>query len=175
MTAPNESKEVWRPVLGFEGRYEVSNFGNVRSLISGTPKPLRPDLISQGYLRVRLCVKGGCERRMIHRLVLESFVGARPDGCQACHNNGNRIDNRPENLRWDTQEANDRDRDIHGTRPRGERHGMSKISEDDVRQIRAEFGEKRGRDRAQVLADLYGVSMSHIYRIVNHSFWKHVG
>ena len=95
--------EVWKPVVGFEGKYEVSNMGRVRSLIGGS-RVLRQQRLHSGYTEVILV---GNHRR-VHRLVLEAFVGPRPDGYQCDHINTVRDDNRIENLRWVTASANQR-------------------------------------------------------------------
>lgn len=127
--------EAWRQVLGFEGRYEVSNLGRVRSLgrtetfsrilnngVRGeVTRTKRTRLIAggigaNGYLTVRL--KG--KTFTVHRLVLNAFVGPCPDGFAACHNDGNKLNNSAGNLRWDTYQANNADRAKHGTWPRRE-------------------------------------------------------
>lgn len=91
--------ETWLPVTGFEGLYEVSDLGNVRSLLSG--KVLRPVLHSAGYLQVSL------KRRWyyVHRLVAAAFV-AGDNSLQVNHRNGRRDDNRASNLEWVTCSEN---------------------------------------------------------------------
>ncbi|UGS27597.1 NUMOD4 motif-containing HNH endonuclease [Microbacterium resistens] len=114
--------EEWRPVVGYEGKYEVSNLGRVRSLsrlsssgrrVRGRMMGLRPH--PRGYLQTTLTANGICETKKVHRLVLEAFVGPCPDGMESCHENGVRDDNRLSNLRWDTSLANAADRTAHGT------------------------------------------------------------
>lgn len=125
------SDERWLPIAGYEGRYEVSDCGRVRSLsrrvragygsFRRTPaKVLKPGgrtLRGTSYLAVTLFLDGVPDRRTVHYLVLETFVGPRPDGLVACHGNGDPVDNRVENLRWDTQSANILDAVMHGTHP----------------------------------------------------------
>lgn len=119
--------EEWRAVVGYEGRYEVSNLGRVRSLdrlVRGGKGGLRPvkgrvlkPMAGQyGHLSVDLCKGGRRIRRMsrVHRLVLESFVGPCPDGMEVCHYDGDPANNRIENLRYDTRSANMFDRVRHG-------------------------------------------------------------
>ena len=104
--------ERWLPVVGFEGLYEVSNLGKVRSLprqvrcnprgmgnrVRVSPgKLLRPDNCG-GYRRVVLCKKNVHYRRAVHTLVLMAFVGPCPEGMEGCHKNGIRNDNRVTNL-----------------------------------------------------------------------------
>lgn len=124
--------ERWLPVTGYEGYYEVSDLGRVRSLNriirhkSGTIYPVRGRVLKgvvrpDGHLRVTLSVDAVKQVRFVHRLVLEGFVGACPLGMQCCHNNGNPTDNRLINLRWDTSSANHLDRLVHGDNDRRNR------------------------------------------------------
>lgn len=125
----NSTDEVWRPIPGFEGQYEVSSHGNVRSLDRILMKPNKYGGVSPrrfrgrprkawmtrtGYWQVRLVDKEPA--RMIHQLVLEAFIGPRPSPDSVTrHLNGIRTDNRAENLAWGTQLENMRDRYTHGT------------------------------------------------------------
>ncbi|MBN7395680.1 HNH endonuclease [Mycobacteroides abscessus subsp. abscessus] len=118
----NATREQWRPVVGFEGLYEVSDLGRVRTvprLVSmGRGYRTVPGRIrkyghstTHGYLIVGLSRPG--KRRattaLVHRLVLEAFVGPCPDGMEACHFDGDKTNNRLPNLRWDTRRANQDD------------------------------------------------------------------
>ena len=113
--------ETWKAIPGYEGEYEVSDHGRVRSLdryvecvgpVKGRylskkkGRVLRPGPSNYGHLSV---VLGRNKTRMVHELVLRAFVGAPPEKHECCHNNGNPADNRLENLRWDTRGANIRD------------------------------------------------------------------
>lgn len=114
----------WLPVVGYEGLYEVSDDGQVRSVDRVVPRgsgtlfvrgrALIPTKIG-AYQTVGLSKVGVCATRRIHNLVLEAFVGPRPEGMVACHNNGRRDDLRASNLRWDSQSANLFDAVKHGT------------------------------------------------------------
>lgn len=120
--------ERWRAVVAFEGIYEVSDLGRVRSIDrvivrrDGQRQPitgrvLRP-YIDPKYGHHQVDLRAGGVRRLasVHQLVLEAFVGPRPSGMEACHNSGDALDNRASNLRWDTHAENMRDMARHGTR-----------------------------------------------------------
>lgn len=120
--------ERWLPVVGWEGLYEVSDQGRVRSLPRevnnrwGTTcrrsgRLLAPVARKDGYLHVTLYDSGKQRHRPIHVLVLEAFVGPRPDGHVACHWDGDRRNASLGNLRWDTPAANSADMIRHGTVP----------------------------------------------------------
>lgn len=114
--------EEWRPVLGWEGLYEVSDLGRVRSLSRGgyRGRIIKPYLNRKDYPRLMVALCDGKRKHggrqafpTVHRIVLEAFVGPRPDGMEACHYNGDACDNRLKNLRWDTKMGNVADRRRH--------------------------------------------------------------
>lgn len=150
--------EQWRPVRGYEGFYEVSDFGRIRSSArQGTDgrvlrlKESRPC----GYQRIRLYRDGRGEAKKVHRLVLEAFVGPCPTGMEACHNDGRRNNNRLTNLRWGTRKENCADARQHGTVARHERNGQAKLTIEKVGLIR----EMRQQGRSyQSIARAFGVS-----------------
>lgn len=133
--------ENWLAVIGYEGSYEVSDCGGVRSLGRTTThgrrikgKRLKPLRHYGGYLTVNLSRGNKNTSKLIHRLVLDAFVGACPLGWQACHNDGKKRNNWLGNLRWDTLSANQRDRYEHKTM----RHAKPVIRDDGL-----EFGSAR--------------------------------
>ena len=117
-------QEEWRPVVGYEGIYEVSDMGRVRSLprevnrgragyITMPGRVLKPHV--ERYARLRLVsTDGRGSTRYVHRLVAEAFHGPCPGGMEVCHENGQHLDNRAENLRYDTRAGNQRDLVKHG-------------------------------------------------------------
>lgn len=126
--------EEWRPVPGYEGRYEVSDQGHVRNLrfrtrwgehVRRSPRLVMPtDHV--GYRRVGLR-DGNCLRSfLVHRLVLAAFVSPCPSGHQGSHLNGDAADNRLENLEWERAETNCGRRVDHGTLAVGPRNGKWK-------------------------------------------------
>lgn len=107
----------------------------------------------------------------VHVLVLEAFVGPRPRGHDASHLNGNKLDNRPENLVWETRSDNIRRKLQHGTLVHGEKHKCSKLKEHEVLDIRlrAAAGERKAR-----LAREYEVSRTLVGFIVSNRAWPHL-
>src|SRR5699024_4528685 len=104
--------ETWKPVVGYEGLYEVSNTGKVWSIRRG--RVLRPRKKSDGHLRVGLWKAGKGKEKYVHRLVLEVFVAPCPEGMECLHIDGNPENNRVDNLRWGTRGENMLDRVRHG-------------------------------------------------------------
>lgn len=112
-------EETWLPVVGWEGLYEVSDLGRVRSIartcsgrwgIRRVPERiLKPSPNNHDVLSVGLYSDGKRTTQAVCRLVLEAFAGECPLGYDCCHWNDDRSDNRLSNLRWDTRAANQGD------------------------------------------------------------------
>lgn len=135
-------KEKWRDVIGYEGLCRVSSLGRVKSLgrwtrTKGTGMAFRKGKIltpvqtckKSRYMIISLCREGKCRNALIHRLVLEAFVGPCPDGMECRHLNGNPTDNRLTNLKWGTPIENATDRELHGKTAKGWRIAASKTSQ----------------------------------------------
>lgn len=159
--------ETWKPVIGFEDLYEVSDAGRIRSIKSGRVKAYTNDRQKR---RPFVGLWRNNKVRIIypHKAVLEAFVGFRPKGMEACHNNGDPFDNRLENLRWDTTRNNQLDRIKHGTSNRGERCAAAKLTEAQIHAIRAD-----NRLQREIAAD-YGVKDNTISRIKSGKRWAHI-
>ena len=97
-------KEIWKPVPGYEGYYEVSNLGRVKSLRSNRLRVLSPN--SRKYLGLQLYKDGKANSVHVHRLVAEVFCERLEGKDVVDHINSNKNDNRAENLRWVTQKEN---------------------------------------------------------------------
>ena len=175
-----EPEEVWRSVPMLSGLYEVSSEGRVRSLprvtASGTlgGRVLLPRPERNGYVRVTLSVNGKPHRELLHRLVLRAFVGDCPQGHECRHLNGTRSDCRLSNLAWGTARENGQDRIAHGTQVdnRGQRHGMTRLSDADAREIMSL--RQKGVPLAQV-ASQFSVGAATVSRIATRAGWKHIG
>lgn len=175
--------ENWRPIPNFEDVYEVSDLGRVRSLDRiltvrgrwGLMDRLFPGrILGQvkhlgGYRQVHLYENGVRTPLTVHSCVLEAFVGPRLSGMYARHLNGVRHDNRLANLAWGTWEENDADKELHGTRLRGERCAGAILDEGAVREIR----RRRGEPQADLAAE-FGCTFSNISAIQRGKSWRHV-
>ena len=104
----------YREIPGYPG-YWAGTDGSIWSVRRKNylPKKRKPSRLPTGYLS--LCLGNGWPQRYVHHLVLEAFVGPRPEGTECCHGNGIRSDNRLCNLRWDTHKENYADAVRHGT------------------------------------------------------------
>lgn len=165
---------IFKSIKGFPG-YKVGDNGYAWSHKSGVWRRLKFDVSKRGYSRVSLRSKENPKgRRLIHRLVLEAFVGPCPVGMEACHGDGNPRNNRLSNLRWDTKKANQADRIRHGTlfRPQGEKNKKNRLTADMILEIRRLYGT--GKYRQQRLAARFAVNRSMISMIVNFRRWGHL-
>jgi hypothetical protein len=176
--------EIWRDVPGFGGFFQASSLGRIRSKERKVFKRhysgkvieqvyrervlLQSDRDDFGHKVVHVSINGKKMNVSVHRFVLLAFVGEPENGMVACHNNGNANDNRPENLRWDTQYENNQDRKSHGRYNKGEHHHEAKIRESNVLEIRNWRGKKKDA------LEKFGISHSQYYRIRNAESWKHI-
>lgn len=97
--------EVWKDVVGFDGRYQVSSHGRVLSNI-GNPKILAASDKGRGYLGVNLSDNGVVKTKTVHSIVAEAFIGPRPDGLVVDHRDEDKRNNHSENLRYITNIEN---------------------------------------------------------------------
>ena len=122
--------ERWLPIPGYEGRYDVSDLGHVRSWLpnNGTPTPraLTTELNNHGYLRAVLYKDRRKIGKRVHQLVMLAFVGPRPDGLETRHLDGNRLNNALTNLAYGTSSENGFDTVRHGTFNNGKGIGRPK-------------------------------------------------
>jgi HNH endonuclease/NUMOD4 motif len=111
------AEERWIPVPGYEGFYDVSDLGRVRSLPRTTTRGgvLNPSTVTAGYFRVSLSRLGVITEMLVHQVVCLAFVGPRPDGLEVRHLDGNCQNNALGNLEYGTRSENAFDRVRHGT------------------------------------------------------------
>lgn len=182
--------EEWVPLSGFEGFYEISSIGRIRSLSGfkygvskkgkqilrkklGRTLKLDKKINGAGYFGVCLSINGISYYKDVHRLVAVHFIGPPPlKNSQVNHIDGNRLNNHAENLEWVTPSEN-----IQHAKARGARFGKSqpgsknpKAKLDEVKVSKILLSKKTIR----WLANHYKVSRTTILNIKKRKFWRHV-
>lgn len=175
----NLEGEIWKPVHGYEGRYDVSNMGRVKSLGrkgSGCRKydfVLSPGMGTSGYLMVNLSMDGVSKSTMIHRLVANHFVENTELKPEVDHVNTIKTDNRASNLEWVTSSENTirgLNKGIMNT-AKGSMKKRSKFTEEQVHEIKKRL---INGEQGAVIAKEFGVNKVSIYAIKSGKTWKHV-
>lgn len=157
--------EIWRDIPGHEGIYQASNAGRVRNVMRST-EASKPWLNWNGYLLIGLSRK----KIALHRVIAMTFIGPCPRGKECAHLNGIRTDNRAVNLSYVTRKENHAHKKIHGTYQIGEKNSNSKLTAEQVAQMRAEYGH--GNCTMKQLAVTYGVHSGTVWNIINNKTWK---
>ena len=190
------SMEKWKPIKGFEGLYEVSNKGRIKSMKRYVPNRSGKMLVEEkilslahdnkGYYRVSLCREGKQFPKKVHRIVAEAFVDNPNNKPQVNHINGIKDDNRAENLEWVTNAENQIHANRSGLRrsPKGETHyaygtdhpnNKAVIQYDDEGNFIAEYHSLAEAARSVGASDYSCIS--HCCRgVIQHSFgyrWKY--
>jgi hypothetical protein len=169
-----QNKEIWKDIPEYEGFYQVSNIGNVRSFYRTRGMGVRnlsKSKTKKGYLTVSLSLDKIIKTKKVHRLVALAFLGE--SDLTVNHKNGIKDDNRLKNLEYCTRAENTKHGHISGlmTYSRGENNGKSKLTTDQVLEIRRL--SLAGVPRIE-LASLYNVSPQNISDIILRRKWKHV-
>lgn len=163
--------KLMRWVVGYEGLYLVHRDGYV---VNRRGDRMAVAIDRYGYAGVRLSRDGKQRHHKVHRLICEAFNGT-PTAEHCAHADGDKLNNRPENLRWSTRSENIADSIRHGTfrfataAQSGERHPRAKLTKARVREIRekAAMGQS-GRSIAREL----GMNQPHIAAIIRRDKWK---
>lgn len=173
------TNEEWRDIEGFEGRYQVSNLGRVRSFARKsykTPKILKDTHDTDGYCMVNLCdAKHGTKNKIskVHRLVAKAFID-NPNGFpEVNHIDENKSNNRADNLEWCTTQYNL----TYGNRLNctyGSNNFHSKLTIAQVREIRQIYKKGDLQFGQSALGKRYGVTHGTIRCIVNGKSWTHI-
>jgi hypothetical protein len=168
-----QGKEIWKKVEGFDGRYEVSNFGRVRSYFKNNLHFLAPCKHQNGYIHVDLRMKGLGYRVSIHRLVAKLFIPNPENKPCVNHKNGIKTDNTVENLEWATYSENQQHSYNTGLRPitLGENSPNASLADSDVKKIKKLINDGV---RLKKIALLFNVSPSNISYIKRNKTWTHI-
>jgi hypothetical protein len=180
-------REIWRDISGYEGSYQVSNFGRVKSLFrskiitsikrtclihyKGKIKNLTPD--TKGYVRVRLSDGRYNQKTFkVHRLVALAFISNPFKKSDINHKDCNKVNNHVKNLEWCTKIENIKHARQHGRfqRPKCENNHNAKLSNKQVKSIK-KYLEKNKWGLVTQLAKQYHVSRNTISDIKHNRSW----
>lgn len=167
--------EEWKPVFGYEGIYEISNYGRVKRACSGkgtyTGKIIKSYVIDPGYSRVGLTKNAKTKSKYVHQLVMLSFVGECPEGLEVNHRDGDRANPRLNNLEYISRSENLLHRYTLPWARNGEKHWKSKLTDLQAKEIRS----LKGSDETQKsIAKRFGISDSVIRDIWKGKTWKYI-
>lgn len=173
---------MWKPVTGYEGSYEVSDGGLVRSVSrvdcrgQRTPERLLKPGVKRGrdgekvmMLLVTLMKDRVRKTTYVHHVVAREFIGTRPFGAYVCHKDGDATNNNVGNLYYGTPTENMQDAVRHGTTSRGVKNTKAKLSESDVTRIKTSDLSKYGSKTK--LAKEFGVSLQTVSSIAHGRNW----
>ncbi len=168
----------WRDVVGAEGFYEVSDDGQVRS----TPRRgragrvLKQNLVKMTnderyYVSMSLGSKESVVNKAVAPIVATAFHGPKPDGMECCHIDGNGLNNHASNLMWGTHTENMAHTKLHGTNRPGSKSHLSKLTEQQVIEIRA---RRINGENTKDLALEFKVTRNNIQAIIARRSWNHI-
>lgn len=179
--------EYWRPAPGFEGAYEVSDWGRIKTVRrvvmrrNGRRHTIPERVLRQGYTvtgypMVGLTVAKRLRSKSVHRLVALAFLGPPTGGGDVNHIDGDKTNNHASNLEWVTKSENMKHAFRLGLRnknnvPRGESHPNVCMSAGDVVAIRSAYADG---ERVTAIARRYGVGHNCVGKIVHRKSWRHV-
>jgi len=171
-----DSEEQWRDITGYEGRYQISSLGRVKSLIRPGVKQeriLKPNILPRGYHQIRLVTHHRNRNFAVHRLVCSAFHSNPCALPQVNHIDGDKSNNTVANLEW----VNNATNLIHAYKlglrvpPRGSAHPKAKLTEATVKIIKRRLSD--GASLAE-LGRAYGVTYMTIRQIKCGATWQHV-
>jgi len=169
----NVFMEIWKDVVGFEGIYQCSNLGRIISLKWGNKKFINGSVSGCGYVQLVIYSNKIKKRIKLHRVIALAFIENPEHKLCINHKNGNKLDNRVENLEWCTHSENI----IHAYKTglwkpvNGERQGSSKLKEADVIKIKELLKTKLSQEE---IASGFNINRKVISLIKNNMAWKHV-
>jgi hypothetical protein len=178
----SKEQEIWKNIEGYDGWYQVSNMGRVRSWKHKgvlkqkmkNPRILSPGRLSSGYRQVGITdIDGKRKSKYISRLVASAFISNIDNKPQVNHIDGNKDNNRASNLEWVTDKENKHHANNTGLmKNKGEDNQYSKLTEEDVLEIRSAY--KLGCFTQKEIGNAYNVKQAIVSKILNRKLWKHI-
>lgn len=175
--------EIWKDIEGYEGIYQVSDKGNVKSLARKVRHPkggfknlkertLKATIVN-GYYQVDLSKEGKIKRFLIHRIVAKTFIDNHLGKPQVNHIDGNKLNNDSRNLEWVTSSENVLHSYENGLSEhmKGILNGHARIGDSDVLEIRRKYSAGYSQKE---LGSIYKLSESTVQCIVEMRTWKHL-
>ena len=176
-------KEVWKSVVGYEGLYEVSDQGRIKAFAKTVNRGkchrswkehfLKYGVDGNGYFRTNLARNGTNKTVKVHRIVAEAFLPNPENLPQVNHKDGNKQNNRVDNLEWCTQSENQKHACAMGLkRNDGEFNNGHKLTLEQVEFVRTHYVPRHREFSTVALGKRFGVHRKTIERIVNDRSWK---
>lgn len=171
--------EIWKDVIGFEGFYQVSNMGRIKRLsglveVNGGHKEVKEYILKQSrrsdnYMSVTMSGGGKRKTRLVARIVAENFIENLEFKKEVNHISGDKSDNSVKNLEWTTRKENAEHASKNGLMSKGEKHGVSKLKEFEVKDIRKLY--KNGGISQTKIAKKYSVTQHTVWCIIKNITW----
>lgn len=170
--------EIWKDIAGYEGVYQISNYGRVKSLprrhISTMTRIIKPSMTLSGYLYVSLKNREKIKRFKIHRLVAQAFIPNSENKPTINHKDGNKFNNCVDNLEWQTQAENNQHAVDTGLAPIGVNRNTAKLTNEQVKYIRDNYKPFDSKFGGRALARKFDVKFSTIQNVVQGKTFKNV-
>ena len=166
MPINSKTKEVWKPIEGYEGLYEISSFGNVKSLRQN--KIMSLVIMPTGYYKVNLVKNNRWKTFRVHRLVATSFLENPKNKNNVNHKDFNKLNNNVENLEWVTHQENVTHAVLGGrfgkTKLYGSKNGRALFNDEQVKDIK----EMLKTNSIKQISDVYNCRYNVIWEIKNN-------
>ncbi|MBU3205161.1 NUMOD4 motif-containing HNH endonuclease [Clostridium algidicarnis] len=178
--------EKWRDVNGYEGFYQISNYGKAKSLDrvvfckTGKTRKIKGKVLilindKDGYKEINMSKNGKVRHGKVHRLVAEAFLEKIEGKNEVNHKDGNKANNEVGNLEWCNASENTAHAVKNGLlKVIGSDNPGAKLTEKEVREIRNLYNDDKKNNSILKLAKKYGICFQQVYDIVTRKKWKHV-
>ena len=161
---------LWKPIIGYEQSYKVSDTGLIKSIKRNVI--LKAGVASHGYLTVSLWRNGKGKTHNVHRLVAEAFIPNPFNFPETNHKDGNKLNNAVKNLEWCSYSHNLNHAYKNNLHQQGENHYIAKLTNENVRFIREMYTPRHKEFGARALSRKFNVSIAVISNILNRKTWK---